>query len=141
MNVYLDSSVLLRVLLKDPKPLQEWPRIETGYSSELLRVEVRRSLDRLWLRNKLTDEALASKSSEATQILAKMELVRLTDSELRRASDPFPTPLGTLDALHLATALRIRQRRLANDPPLLFATHDRELAVAARALHFEVLGA
>jgi hypothetical protein len=43
----------------------------------------------------------------------------------------------TLDTLHLASALMIRERYEA----LRFATHDRELATAAHALGFEVVGA
>ena len=56
---------------------------------------------------------------------------------LARASDPFPTPLGTLDALHLATALVWRERMRQ---PLVMATHDGGLALAARAFGLEVLG-
>jgi hypothetical protein len=57
---------------------------------------------------------------------------------LARASEPFPTPLGTLDALHLATALVWRERM---HQPVAMATHDRDLALAARSFGFEVLGA
>ncbi len=50
---------------------------------------------------------------------------------------PLPTPLGTLDAIHLATALLWRETR---DPDLLVATHDRALALAARGSGFRVIG-
>jgi hypothetical protein len=39
LNVYLDSSVLLRVILGEPEPLASWPRIDVVVSSELIRVE------------------------------------------------------------------------------------------------------
>jgi hypothetical protein len=46
-------------------------------------------------------------------------------------------PLGTLDALHLATALIWRDRI---GPLAAVATHDAALGVAARAFGFEVRG-
>lgn len=48
------------------------------------------------------------------------------------------TPLRTLGALHLATALRWCEAR---GEPLLFATHDRGLAQAAAVAGLEVAGA
>jgi hypothetical protein len=57
---------------------------------------------------------------------------------LARASEPFPTALGSLDAIHLATALVWRDRM---QQPLRVATHDGELALAARSFGFDVLGA
>lgn len=46
------------------------------------------------------------------------------------------TSVGTLDALHLATALAVR----AQVPSMVLATHDRELGLAATAMGFNVLG-
>ena len=48
-----------------------------------------------------------------------------------------PMPLGTLDALHLATALIWRDRI---GPLPAVATHNTVLGSAARAFGFEVLG-
>ena len=56
---------------------------------------------------------------------------------LGRAGEPLPTPLGTLDAIHLATALVWRDR---TGDPLVIATHDVALGLAARAFGFDVLG-
>ena len=58
-------------------------------------------------------------------------------SILRRAGEPYPVALKTLDAVHLATALMWRDRRA---PDLVFATHDRRLGRAAAALGFAVIG-
>jgi hypothetical protein len=45
--------------------------------------------------------------------------------------------LGTLDAIHLATAsLWLEQNEVA----LTMATHDEALAIAARAIGFDVVG-
>ena len=63
-------------------------------------------------------------------------LVPLDTVVLERAAEPFPTLLSSLDAIHLATALLARTQ--VED--LCFATHDGELATAARAVGFKVLG-
>lgn len=60
----------------------------------------------------------------------------LTERILRRASETFPTVVGTLDAIHLATALAIREV----EPVDLLLTHDVQLGTAARSLGFSVLG-
>lgn len=140
MKAYIDSSVLLRVLLQAPNPLPEWDEINDGVASGLLAVEVRRTLDRLWLTNQLTDDQLATKIAEADAILGRIDLFELQQRILDRAAQPFPAPLATLDALHLTTAILLRDQQPANEPPLLFATHDRELATAARTMNFEVIG-
>jgi predicted nucleic acid-binding protein len=44
---YLDSSVILRLVLNEPDPLREWPEVHHGVTSALAEVEVLRTLDRL----------------------------------------------------------------------------------------------
>jgi hypothetical protein len=56
---------------------------------------------------------------------------------LSRASEPMPLPMGTLDAIHLATAL-IWRDRVGPLPQLV--THDAALGAAARAFGFDVRG-
>ncbi len=46
--------------------------------------------------------------------------------------------LGSLDAFHLATAVELAA---AKAPGLVLATHDRQLARAARASGLDVVGA
>ena len=54
-----------------------------------------------------------------------------------QASEPFAVPLGTLDAMHLATAL-VWQDRTGQKAAL--ATHDRSLGLAARSFGMTVIG-
>jgi hypothetical protein len=70
--------------------------------------------------------------------LEAVDLVLLQRPILARASEPLPIPLGTLDALHLATALVWRDRIRRT---LVMATHDDGLALAARSFGLQVLGA
>ena len=66
-----------------------------------------------------------------------MEIVEIGHAVLARASQPLPTALGTLDAIHLATALLWKERAGVE---LAMATHEAALATAARASGLPVLG-
>jgi predicted nucleic acid-binding protein len=135
---YLDSSALLRLVLREPGALEQLRAAETLVSSELLAVECPRTIDRLRLQGALSlEEALARRDAVAGWLEA-VDLVLLQRSVLSRASGPLPTPLGTLDALHLATALLWREQ---TGKDLVMATHDSGLALAARAFGIEALGA
>jgi predicted nucleic acid-binding protein len=138
MNVYLDSSVVLRRLQRELAVMAGWGQWDQAYSSELLRVEVLRSIDRNRLKGALTDQDVAQLITKAHTIFDAIEFVVLSRSILNRASQSFLTPLGTLDSLHLATALRLVESRGIE---LAFLTHDAELATAARSMNFNVRGA
>ena len=136
MNVYVDSSVLLRIVLNEPGALRQWRRITRPLASELIRLECRRTIDRARIRERLTDEAVALRRAAVLEVLDTFDIVPLDTLVLERAAEPFPTLLSSLDAIHLATALLAR----AQVGDLRFATHDGELATAARAIGFEVFG-
>jgi predicted nucleic acid-binding protein len=135
---YLDSSALLRLVLREQGALEELPSAETLVSSELLAVECLRTLDRLRLQGALSLEETLARRDAVVDWLEAVDLVLLRRSVLSRASEPFPTPLGTLDALHLATALLWREH---SGKDLVMATHDEGLALAARTFGLETLGA
>jgi len=135
VKVYIDSSVLLRIVMSQPDRLKEWGGIERPVSSELIRVECLRTIDRLRLAARLDDDDISLRREAALEHLSRFDLIAMDSGVLERAAEPFPTALGTLDALHLASAL-VARREI---PDLRFATHDRELATAARATGFEVL--
>jgi len=136
VNVYVDSSVVLRIILGEPQPLREWRRIDRAISSQLVRLECLRTIDRAGLRATLDDREVAARRGALLEVLDGFDMVPIDAAVLQRAADPFPTTLGSLDAIHLASAVRIRDQV----PHLRLATHDEELATAARAVGFAVLG-
>ena len=138
MIAYIDTSVLMRIVLQAPDPLKEWDDLRDAVTSRLLHVEALRTLDQLWHWGKLTEDEVAEKRSRLHAFLPQLDVLPLDEAVLDLAAQPLPTSLASLDAIHLATALRYRATR---DRPLLFATHDLQLARAARAMHFEVVGA
>ena len=137
MRVYLDASVVLRLVLRERGPSVNLGTLAGGVCSELTRVECLRTLDRLRLLGRLDEGEVARARTAAFEILNTSGLIPLTPAILARASDPFPAPLGTLDAIHLATALTFRD---VTGEELVFATHDEGLAEAARSMNFDVVG-
>jgi hypothetical protein len=101
-------------------------------SSELVQLECFRTIDRARIRFQLADTLVASTRSSVLDTIRHFELIPVSAAVLQRASEPFPTLLGSLDAIHLASALLVREA----NPRMTFATHDRELATAARSVGF-----
>jgi predicted nucleic acid-binding protein len=134
---YVDASVLLRFALGQPDALPEWQQIERGVSSALIRAESLRTLDRLRLRANLANAEIANRRATILTVIASLEVVDIEAAVLDRAAQPMPTELGTLDAIHLATALLWKEMRRVD---LVMATHDEALALGAQAHGLPVVG-
>lgn len=134
---YVDSSVLLRLALGQSNALAEWRQIDRGVSSALISTESLRTLDRLRLRTALSDAEVATRRAAILKLVDSLELVEIDAIVLDRAAQPMPTELGTLDAIHLASALLWKD---ATGIDLLMATHDGALGLAAQAHGLKVLG-
>ena len=137
MIAYIDTSALLRIVLREPGALDDLRAYETLVSSELIAVESARTIDRLRIQGSLTSEDAAERLRTIKEWLEAIELVLVRPPVLSRAAEPMPMPVGTLDAIHLATALLWRDRM---GPLPEIATHDSTLGAAARAFGFDVRG-
>jgi predicted nucleic acid-binding protein len=137
MRVYVDSSVVVARILREPGVAGYWSRWQTIVSSELLKVEAFRVMDRLRLRGRLSDSEVAAMAALILGMVARMERIPIGPAVLGRASAPFPTMVHTLNAIHLASALAWMED---HGEPLVFATRDEQLALAARACGLEVIG-
>jgi predicted nucleic acid-binding protein len=120
--IYLDSSVALAHLFaEDRRPPEDlWREILTA--SRLLSYEVwnrvhSRRLDRLH-------------GEKIRDILDAVTFVELTPIVLARALEPFPRPVRTLDALHLATMEFLRSQGQSVE----LASYDTRLLAGARSL-------
>ncbi len=124
--IYLDSSVVLGHLLMEERrpPIAFWEEISV--SSRLLEYEV---WNRIWARR-----LGPSHQDEVQATLRKIEMIELTRLSLRRALEPFPISVRTLDAIHLATMDFIR----GSDEPVQLASYDNRLIAAAQALGIEI---
>ena len=121
--IYVDSSVVLAQLLaEDRYPDASFWRDGPLVSSRLLEYEA-------WAR--INGRGLAATHADDLRLLlGRLAFLELTPHVLARAIDPFPTPVRTLDALHLASVEFLRG--LGQHPRL--ATYDRRLSDAAVAL-------
>jgi hypothetical protein len=120
--IYLDTSVALAHLLTEdrspPDSLWEEPLV----SSRLLEYEI-------W--NRIHARGLGRSHAEEVRVLiGRVALIELAPPVLVRALEPFPIPVRTLDALHLASIEFLRARRQT----LELASYDDRLVAAARAL-------
>lgn len=124
--IYIDSSIALaRLLFEDRSPPESlWDAHLV--SSKLLAYEI-------W--NRVHAYGLTTSHSViARELLALVDMMEMTDSALERALSPFPIPLRTLDALHLATAEYLQRA----DGSLELASYDNRLIAAARAIEIPV---
>lgn len=137
MIAYLDASVVLRLILGEPHKLAEWKQVRSAVASALTEVECLRTLDRLGRAGALSEKEVAARREEVYRLLEAVEVVDIARPILRRASESFPAPLGTLDAIHLATAIAWRD---ASETTLVMATHDKVLATAARSVGLQAIG-
>lgn len=120
--IYLDTSVALAHILSEDRvpPVAIWQ--ETLVASRLLEYE-------LWTRIhglKLS----ASHEKPVRELLQRVSFVELAPAVLARALDPFPTPVRTLDALHLASAVFLQRM----GQTIELATYDDRQIRAARRL-------
>jgi predicted nucleic acid-binding protein len=124
--IYLDTSVALaHILAEDRSPRGSlWD--ETLVSSRLLEFE-------LWSR--IHARKLGRTHAEAVRLLVeRVALLDLAPTVLTRALEPFPAPVRTLDALHLASMEFLRQRGQVIE----LASYDARLITAARKMGFRI---
>jgi predicted nucleic acid-binding protein len=125
-SVYLDTSVLGRVLLDEPDTpaiRRELGHFERHVSSGLLSVE----LHRLGLRENML--ALVS------ELLSGKVLIPVDAEILTAAETIAPPTVATLDAIHLATAVSLSSAGQLD----ALMTYDKQLATGAREHGIEVL--
>jgi predicted nucleic acid-binding protein len=132
----VDTSVVLRKLFGERGSLVEWRDVREAYASRILPVELGRVIDRCRLAGDIDDDQVEQLQGEARRLLRSMEIIALSERILARAAGPMPTVLGSLDAIHLATAQELAVTRAG----LVLATHDKQLARAARASGLDVRG-
>lgn len=138
MNAYLDTSVILSKLLNQTNQLHDWGNWENVYSSLICRVEFFRTIDRLRLESKITDEERTVLHEQFSILWETLYRIPVTELILTRAAEPFSTVLGSLDAVHLASALAVAESREPSS--FIFLTHDIQLARAAKTVGYEVAG-
>ena len=137
MIAYADSSVLLRFLFEQQPTLESIERFERLVTSTITVTECLRAVDNVRLRGEIDPDEHDARRRAVYERVRGLERVVVSPTVLDRAAAPFPAPVATLDAIHLATALQWRER---GRPDMVFATHDLRQAKVAELLGFEVIG-
>ena len=120
--IYLDSSVALAYLLAEDRYPSNTLWDQPIVSSRLLECEV-------W--NRINARRLQGSHSDAVRsLIGRIAMIEMVPPVLRRALEPFPAPVRTLDAIHLAAIEFIRSHRAE----VQLASYDERLLGVARRL-------
>ncbi len=125
--IYLDTSVALAEVFGEQQRAPKWVWEQRLVSSRLLQYE-------LWVRLKAR-KAGTQEIDIATDLLAGVSMLEMSPLVLARALEPFPKPVRTLDALHLATVDFLRNRNIK----VRLLSFDVRLLEAAQALDIEAV--
>lgn len=120
--IYVDTSVVLAWILAEDRrpPTSLWS--EFVVSSRLTQYE---------LANRLHAYGMTStRENSAREITSVLSFVELAAPVLERALKPFPVPVRTLDALHLAT-LEFLANHISD---VAFASYDERMISSAQAM-------
>ncbi len=131
MQLYLDTSALVKMVVVEPESVSLSDYLagfaaDNMFTSALARAELVRAVAR---RGSIESVA------HARRVLGRLDLVPLTNRLLDSAASIAPTPLRTLDAIHLAAAFTAHELRalVTYDARLAHAATDAGLAVVSPA--------
>lgn len=124
--IYLDTSVALAHLLGETRAPAPTLWDEQLVASRLLEYE-------LWVR--IHARRITRTHGDAVRsLLATVTLIEMSPGVLSRATEPFPVAVRTLDAIHLASMIYLRE----HGQQLALACYDDRLTAAARAVGVEI---
>jgi predicted nucleic acid-binding protein len=120
--IYLDASVALAYLLAEDRYPSNALWQQQVVSSRLLECKV-------W--NRINARRLQDSHGDAARgLLDRIAIIEMVPPVLRRALKPFPAPVCTLDAIHLAAIEFIRSQGAS----VQLASYDERLVGVARLL-------
>lgn len=141
MTLYAESSAVLRWLFREEygAEIEDTLREATKVvCSRLTLLEVRRTIRRAVAEGRLDEVSSGAAFDAFAQAAARWAVLEIGRDVTDRAERPFPIePVRTLDALHLASALLLRQAL----PDLLLLSTDDRVRGNGRRIGFEVVPA
>ena len=136
--LYLETSAVARAYMEEEaatlKALEQARNGRQLYTSALTEVELRRAIIRLG--DKLSARTAAAMLRNVLQLLQHADVVPLGPAVLARAGDVFPLNVRSLDALHLATAVLLHQRREVEE--VVMFSRDNRVRDNAAALRMQL---
>ncbi len=136
MTVYAETSAVLRWLFAEQggEALRvTMSEAEKVTASRLTLIETRRVVRRAERAGRITGAESADVLAVFAQAASTWAVLEITEEIARRAEDGFPAePVRTLDAIHLASALFLRQ----SFPDLVILSADERVSANATLLGF-----
>jgi predicted nucleic acid-binding protein len=129
---YLDSSVALRHILKGEDKIRLALECGKVFSSELFEIECRRVIHRCRMEGELDDERLVLALERLGSLLDGINMISLSTAIKKRAMESFPVVVKTLDALHLASAIKLGEA--LHGEIVVMYSHDKAMNQCAKAL-------
>jgi predicted nucleic acid-binding protein len=136
VTIYAETSAVLRWLLAAADGEAVRAALETAAkvaTSRLTLIETRRVVQRAEREGRVTAAQAADLRAIFAQATSTWAVLEISDEVARRAESRFPVePVRTLDAIHLASALLLREAL----PDLAIVTADERVRANADALGF-----
>ncbi len=136
MTLYAETSAVLRWLFAEEGGETIRSALATAEkvtSSRLTLIETRRVVRRAEREGRITAAQAADLLAVFAQATSTWAVLEISEEVARRAEDGFPSePVRTLDAVHLASALFLRQ----SFPALVILTADDRVRANAALLGF-----
>ena len=136
MTIYAETSAVLRWLFAEAGGVDIRESLGTASkvaTSRLTLIETRRVVQRAEREGRVTAAQAADLRAIFAQAASTWAILEISDEVARRAEVGFPgEPVRTLDAIHLASALLLREAL----PDLAIVTADERVRANAHALGF-----
>ena len=134
MTLYAETSAVLRWLFGEPDGREVREALSAASKvtcSRLTAIETRRVIRRAEREARITAAQRADVLAVFAQAASTWAILELVDDVARRADEGFPSePVRTLDAIHLASALFLRE----SFPDLVLLTADDRIRTNATQL-------
>ena len=108
MSCCLDASCLVRRITGDGPAGFDWEATGEAFASEVARLEVARTLNRLRIEGVYSDRQWREATAAFAELARGITWLPITAAVLLRAAQATPFHLRAADAIHLATALELR---------------------------------
>jgi predicted nucleic acid-binding protein len=134
--LYLDASALTKLVLEEPQTeslAKEVERWDEWLSSDLVRAEVPRAVVRAATASALGKSEIEDVRRKANALVRRVSTFDVDQSALNTAATLEPVTIRTLDAIHLATILQLREEIDA------VATYDTHMTAALRDARVKVI--
>jgi|SRR5438093_1513220 len=139
MTLYAESSAVLRWLFNEKASEDILDRLRSATKvvcARLTLIETRRTIRRASTERRIRETEAATLFAILAQAAARWAILELSRDVADRAEDGFPVePIRTLDAIHLASALVLRQSL----PDLTILSTDERVRRNGVRLGFAVL--